>query len=227
MRLDARKVLVVAAHPDDEALGCGGTIARLAATGATVELLFVADGVGARGDGDDAGLSGRRAMGDRAAEILGARPPAYLDFPDNRLDGVDLLEIVSAIERHAAAPSAELVLTHFAGDLNVDHRICAQAVATAFRPLPGQTVREIWSFEVPSSTEWAFGLVGPAFAPSVFVDISAQLDTKLAALHAYHEEMRPFPHSRSYEAVKALALSRGASVGVGAAEAFSLVRSVC
>ncbi|MGZ8311957.1 MAG: PIG-L deacetylase family protein [Allosphingosinicella sp.] len=227
MRLDARSVLVVAAHPDDEALGCGGTIARLAASGAAVHLLFVADGVGARGPGHGEALERRRAMGDRAAAILGAAPPAYLDFPDNRLDGIDLLDVIRAIERHAAPLAPDLVLTHFAGDLNVDHRICAQAVVTAFRPTPGQSVGEIWGFEVASSTEWAFGAVGAPFVPALFVDISAQLPVKLAALEAYGEEMRPFPHPRSPEAIGALARVRGATAGVTAAEAFSLVRAVC
>lgn len=224
----ARSVLVVAAHPDDEALGCGGTIARLAAEGAEVHLLFLADGVGARGGQgpDPEALAARRRMGDEAARIMGAQAPLYLDFPDNRLDSVDLLDVVAEVERVARPIGPELVLTHFAGDLNIDHRIAAQAVLTAFRPTPGQSVGSIYSFEVPSSTEWAFGAAGQAFAPNLFLDISASLPAKLAALEAYGEEMRPFPHPRSAEAVEALARYRGASAGVDAAEAFLLLRMV-
>jgi LmbE family N-acetylglucosaminyl deacetylase len=224
----ARSALVVAAHPDDEALGCGGTIARLASEGAEVHLLFLADGVGARGgEGPDPdSLADRRRMGDEAARIMGAQAPVYLDFPDNRLDGVDLLDVVAEVERVVRTIRPELVITHFAGDLNVDHRIAAQAVLTAFRPTPGQSVRSIYSFEVPSSTEWAFGAAGQAFQPNLFVDISATLQAKLAALDAYGEEMRAFPHPRSAQAVKALAQYRGASAGVDAAEAFLLLRMV-
>jgi LmbE family N-acetylglucosaminyl deacetylase len=217
---------VVAAHPDDEALGCGATMARLAAEGTDVHVLFLADGVNSRptASEDEGGLDRRRRMGDRAAEILGVHPPVYLDLPDNRMDGIDLLDVVTAIERHADGLRPDLVLTHFAGDLNVDHRLCAQAVTTAFRPVAGQSVTALLSFEVPSSTEWAFGVTGAAFVPSVFVNVEASLPQKLAALDAYAEEMRPFPHPRSPEAVSALAQVRGSAAGVRAAEAFTVLR---
>lgn len=226
--MNPKRLFVVCAHPDDEALGCGGTIARFAAEGAEVDILFLADGVGSRDAGavEDGSLTRRRRMGDDAAAALGARAPTYLDFADNRLDGVDLLDVVAEIERVSRGREPDLVLTHFPGDLNVDHRICAQAVATAFRPTPGQSVRAIAGFEVPSSTEWAFGVAGNSFAPNLYVDISDFLPRKLAALDAYGEEMRPFPHPRSAENVTALARFRGASVGVAAAEAFSLLRMV-
>ena len=218
-------VLIVAAHPDDEALGCGGTMARIAAGGGDVHVLFLSDGVGARGVLSDEAVGRRRAMGDRAAKALGARPLAYLDLPDNRMDSVPLLDAVTAIERHAETIRPHTVFTHFPGDLNIDHRVCAQAVLTAFRPLPGQTVRTIYAFEIASSTEWAFGSVTPGFAPNVFFDISEHLRHKRAALEAYAEEMRPFPHARSIEAVEACARWRGAAAGLLAAEAFSLLRS--
>lgn len=220
-----QRLLVVAAHPDDEALGCGGTMARLAAQGVEVHSLFLSDGVTARREVADGALDERRAMGDLSAQLLGSRPPAYLDFPDNRLDSVDLVEVVMGIERHAGSIRPDAVFTHFAGDLNIDHRIGAQAVLTAFRPTPGQNVASIYSFEVASSTEWAFGAVGMEFVPNVFVDISAHLATKLEALKAYAGEMRDFPHPRSPEAIEALARWRGASVGLEAAEAFHLVRA--
>lgn len=226
MMLDAQTILVVAAHPDDEALGCGGTMARFAAQGAAAHVLFLSDGVNARGGVADGAVEERRRMGDRAAEVLGARPPAYLSFPDNRMDAVNLLDIVVAIERHASALRPDAIFTHYAHDLNIDHRRCAQAVVTAFRPMPGQPVRSIYGFEVASSTEWAFGAAGPEFAPNVYFDVSDHLQKKIAALHIYAEEMRPFPHPRSVGGVEALARWRGASVGVAAAEAFSLMRWV-
>lgn len=223
-----RSVLVVCAHPDDEVLGCGGTIARLVSEGADVRILFLADGVGSRDAGAlvDGSLGERRRMGDVAAEILGTEAPTYLDFPDNRLDGVTLLDVVQEIERFAGPLRPEMVLTHFPGDLNVDHQVCAQAVVTAFRPTPEQSVRAIYGFEVASSTEWAFGVAGQSFVPNVYFDISLHLPKKLDALGAYIEEMRGFPHARSLEAVAALARWRGATVGVDAAEAFVVLRMV-
>jgi LmbE family N-acetylglucosaminyl deacetylase len=222
-----RVALVVSAHPDDEALGCGGTIARLAAAGVEVHLAFLSDGVNARGDVVDAdSLGRRRRMGDEAAAILGARAPSYLDLPDNRLDSLDLLDVVVAVERITRRVDPDLVLTHSAADLNIDHRLCAQAVTTALRPMPGQRARALLSFEVASSTEWGFGTTGPQFTPDVFVDIEAYLAQKLTALDAYGEEMRAFPHPRSAEAIAALARWRGATAGVAAAEALQVVRVV-
>jgi len=216
-------VLVVAAHPDDEALGCGGAMARHAAEGRRVEVLFVADGVGARGP-DDAALARRRAAAREAARILGASPPRFLDFPDNRLDGVDLLDVVRAVEAAVREVGPRLVYTHHGGDLNVDHGVVHRAVLTACRPLPGSGVDGILAFETPSSTEWSSAAVGPAFAPTMFTDVAAHLDAKAAALAAYGEEMRAFPHPRSETAVRALAAVRGAAAGLEAAEAFEVVR---
>jgi LmbE family N-acetylglucosaminyl deacetylase len=221
--ISGKRILVVAAHPDDEALGCGGTIARLASQGSDVHLLFLADGENARGNAES--VAERQSMAATAAEALGAQPPICLEFPDNRLDSVDLLDLVQAIERHAASIRPEIVFTHFADDLNIDHRRCSQAVLTAFRPTPGQSVHSILAFEVPSSTEWQF-VVSEGFRPNAFVDISAQLQTKLSALGAYEKEMRAFPHARSVEAVEALARWRGATVGLPAAEAFMVVRTI-
>ena len=224
--IEANNVLVIAAHPDDEALGCGGTIARLSSTGSEVHVLFVADGVSSRETGESKALQDRREMAERAVLTLGAHPPSFLDFPDNRLDSVALLDVIQAIEAYAATVRADLVFTHSPGDLNVDHRLCSQAVLTAFRPAPGQSVRTVLAFEVPSSTEWSFGSMAPSFAGNLFLDISDYLAVKAAALRCYAEEMRNFPHSRSIEAVEALARWRGATVGVEAAEAFTVLRSV-
>lgn len=223
-----RIVLVVAAHADDEALGCGGTMARHAAMGDEVHVLFLADGVGAREGGaeQDAALSERRAAAKRAAAILGAQPPIFLDFPDNQLDTLPLLDITQAVESITGNLGPEIVYTHHAGDLNVDHRICNQAVLTAFRAFPGQSVRAIHGFEVCSSTEWAFASTRPAFVPTRYVDISTFVETKLAALDAYAMEMRPFPHARSSRTISALASWRGACVGCEAAEAFTTIREI-
>lgn len=214
-------VLVVAAHPDDEVLGCGGTMAGHAQRGDAVHVLFLADGETSRGAGAPAHRNPAAAA---AAMALGAREPVLLGLPDNRLDTVPLLDIVKHIEAEVARVRPQVVYTHHGADLNLDHVITHRAVLTACRPLPGTTVEAIHAFEVPSSTEWAPVQQAPAFAPNHFVDIAAVAAAKFRALRCYDGEMRPFPHARSYEAVEALAKWRGASVGVAMAEAFQTVR---
>ena len=225
----SKMVLVVAAHPDDEALGCGGTIAKLATAGATVCVAFIADGVSARMDSEAADsrkLTARRVAAGKACSLLGARAEFFGDFPDNRLDTVPLLSLAQCVEALIAKHRPDMLLTHHGGDLNVDHRLVHQAVVTACRPQPGSQVRTLVSFEVPSSTEWQPPGSGQAFAPNWFVDISDTLDKKLEALDAYAVEMRDWPHARSREAVQHLARWRGATVGVAAAEAFVLGRQI-
>jgi LmbE family N-acetylglucosaminyl deacetylase len=227
--MNPRTVLVVAAHADDEALGCGGTIARLARAGSAVHVAFLADGVSSRPDEparQAEALRSRRAAAEKACGILGVADMTYGVFPDNRMDSVPLLSVVQAIELLLARLRPETVITHHAGDLNVDHRRVHEAVAVACRPLPGASVRTLLAFEVASSTEWQPAGSGPAFAPNWFSDITATLDVKLAALDAYGAELRPWPHARSRAAVEHLARWRGATVGVAAAEAFMLGRHV-
>jgi LmbE family N-acetylglucosaminyl deacetylase len=221
-----RTVLVVAAHPDDEVLGCGGTLARLARAGTAVHVGFLADGVASRA-GTAAQTAGeRRAAAARAAQILGVQSVAHHGFPDNACDTVPLIEITKVVEQWIARLQPDTVLTHHAGDVNVDHRRAHEAVITACRPQPGRCVTRILCFEVPSSTEWQPPGSGVAFAPSLFVDIAAELAMKRRALEAYDVEMRPWPHSRSYEAVEHLARWRGATVGCEAAEAFMIARQI-
>ncbi len=227
-------VLVVAAHPDDEVLGCGGTLARHAKKGDMVHTILVADGVGSRltsGTPSDVAerekrCDARRVAARRAAAILAILEPKFLDFADQRLDTVALLDLTRSIEQDIAAIRPDIVYTHHYGDLNEDHRVVAQAVLTACRPLPGMRPYRLLAFETPSSTEWSAGQGFPAFEPTWFVDIADQLETKMRALEAYASEMRPFPHPRSYDAVKALTQWRGATVGLRAAEAFRLIREI-
>lgn len=218
-------VLAVVAHPDDEVLGAGGTLARHAAKGDAVHILFLADGVGARGD--DKAAAERRVKAARLAALaLRAREPHFLGLPDNRLDSLELLDVVQPIENVIRRIAPRTIYTHHAGDLNIDHGLCHRAVLTACRPLPGSTVLRIYAMEVVSSTEWSSPHSGNAFAPTHFVDISGTQVAKRRALEAYGEEMRPLPHPRSYEAVDALAILRGTSVGLQAAEAFMVVREI-
>ncbi len=226
----AQTILIVAAHPDDEVLGVGGAAARHAAAGDMVDTLILAEGATARGPQCDVEsmvgeVTRLREQAAASAEILGTQPPSFAGFPDNRMDGVDLLDIVKTVEQKVAELRPRIVYTHFGGDLNVDHRLAFQAVITACRPVPGSAVGAIYAFETVSSTEWAPAVDAP-FRPGRFVGISGQLDRKLAALRCYESEMRPPPHARSLEAVEALARMRGASVGLEAAEAFAVIREI-
>jgi LmbE family N-acetylglucosaminyl deacetylase len=222
-------VLVLGAHPDDEVLGCGGTMAKLAGEGRDVHIALVADGVGSRDRTSEraaAALERRRKAAREAARILGARTAAFGDFPDNRMDGVDLLDIIRHVEDLIAIHQPEIVLTHHAGDLNLDHRRLHEAVVTACRPQRGHSVRTLLFFEVPSSTEWQPPGSAAPFVPNWFVDISATFALKQKALRAYAMEMREWPHPRSFKGVEALARWRGATVGADAAEAFILGRNL-
>lgn len=222
-----KSVLILAAHPDDEVLGCGGTIAKLADQGAKIHVAFLADGVFSR-EGNaaarQAALEARRAAARQACEILGVTSSSFGDMPDNQLDTLALLDIVQPIEAMIDQRRPDAVFTHHAGDVNIDHRRLHEAVVTACRPQTGHPVRTLLFFEVPSSTEWQPPGSAPLFAPNWFIDISATLDRKMAALDAYSAEMRPWPHPRSRPGVEHLARWRGATVGVEAAEAFILGR---
>jgi LmbE family N-acetylglucosaminyl deacetylase len=219
-------VLVVAAHADDEALGCGGTVARHVAEGYIVHVVFMADGVTSRSGAERAELEARLSAAQRAQAILGVSHIHSLELPDNRMDSLPLLEVIQHLEPIVEELRPHLVYTHHHGDLNVDHRITHQAVMTACRPLPGHSVKEIRCFEVLSNTEWGAPAFAP-FEPNIFVDISAYLDVKQAALAAYQGEMRDVPHSRSAVHAEVLARHRGYCVGLQAAEAFALARRVC
>ncbi len=224
--MNENPILVVAAHPDDEVLGCGGYMARMAAQGRPIHVLILADGEMARSGAKDSDVAGRRKAAEAAAEILGVASLEILGFPDNRLDSVDLLDIVQKIEACVRRVAPSTVLTHHHGDVNIDHRIAHEATITACRPLPGSLVKELLFFEVASSTEWRPRNGGAsAFTPNVFVDITPYVERKRLALLAYEAELRSSPHPRSPDALDALAAWRGATVGVLRAEAFVLGRA--
>lgn len=223
-------ILVVAAHPDDEVLGCGSTIARLAQEGHHVYIAVLGEGITSRysqpHEADPSALESLRTQAHQAAEILGAKELFMHSLPDNRFDTVPLLDVVKIIEDLVGKLSPEVVYTHHNSDLNIDHVTVHRAVLTATRPVPGQPVRDVYAFEIASSTEWAFHSFEPAFKPNVFMDCSATIDTKICALEKYTGEVRAFPHPRSPEALRATARRWGSVVGVEYAEAFELIRSV-
>jgi LmbE family N-acetylglucosaminyl deacetylase len=222
-------VLVIAAHPDDEVLGAGGTICRLREQGREVHVAILGEGVTSRYDkrsDADRGLVAELEGRARAANAtLGVQSLSLHGFPDNRFDSVNLLDIVKVVEGLIGKYQPKTVLTHHIGDLNIDHQIAHRAVLTATRPLAGHCVRNVLTFEVPSSTEWAFSTPSP-FVPNVFLDIEASLEAKVAALACYESEVRTFPHPRSPEALRVIARRWASVVGGVAVEPFVLVRAL-
>ena len=223
-------VLIIAAHPDDEVLGCGGTIARLAREGHDVYIAILGQGVMSRYDdaSEEAG-SLIRALAEtsrKVAKLLRAKEVFTYDLPDNQFDTVPLLKIVKIIEDLIVKLQPEAVYTHHGGDLNVDHNLVHRATLTAARPIPGTMVKTVYAYEVASSTEWAFAGIDTAFRPNVFMDIADTLETKLKAISLYESESRTFPHPRSPEALRAGAQRWGCVVGREAVEAFELIRDV-
>jgi LmbE family N-acetylglucosaminyl deacetylase len=224
------KILVVAAHPDDEILGCGGTIRRLSREGHDVYIAILAEGMSSRyehrEDADPKQIKHLHGRAQQAADKVGAKELVLCKLPDNRLDTVPLLDVVKLVEELVVRFRPEVIYTHHPGDLNVDHGVVHRAVLTATRPMGGQCVLDVYAFEIPSSTEWAFQRLEPSFRPNVFVDITESLETKIAALACYDSETREFPHPRSSEALRAIATRWGSVVGLPAVEAFELIRSV-
>ena len=231
MLFDKKIILVVAAHPDDEVLGCGGSMAKWSKNGNDIHVLIMAEGATSRDEKRNRNakkkeLTNLSKSARKAGEILGVQSVNLLDYPDNRMDSVDFLEVVKSLEKYIRKYKPNVVVTHFANDLNIDHNIIHQAVVTACRPKPGFHVKRILSFEVPSATEWQSPLSQPNFVPNWFEDISDTLELKDKALDAYKNEMREWPHTRSIKAVEHLARWRGASAGCEAAESFMLVRNI-
>lgn len=226
----AHRVLVIAAHPDDEVLGCGGTIARYAGRGDEVHVAIMAEGITSRDDERDRSACGDElsALAKAAREAnrrLGVTNVTLGTLPDNRMDSLARLDVTKRLEQVIAEVKPDIVYTHHCGDVNIDHRRLHEAVVTACRPMPDtQVVRELLFFEVASSTEWQPPGSATPFVPNWFVDISHTLQTKLEALRIYESEMRPWPHARSVDAVTHQARWRGATIGVEAAEAFVLGR---
>ena len=223
-------ILVIAAHPVDEVLGCGGTLAKLAKEGHDVYIAILGEGITSRSEtreqADFRLIENLRGDSNQVAKLLGASDLLQYGLPDNRFDTLPLLDIIKLIESLVERVKPKVIYTHHQGDLNIDHAVLHRAVVTATRPVSKSLVHELYSFEVPSSTDWAYGQFCPVFKPNVFVDISVTLETKIQAMALYNSEVRPFPHPRSAEALIALARSRGSSAGVEASEAFELVRAI-
>ena len=217
------KILIIAAHPDDEILGCGGAISKFKDEN-YIEVLFMTNGVSSRGKNKKKIFERKKACYDLFKHLSLPRPTIF-DFPDNQMDKIPLLKIIKKIEKKIRSYKPDTIITHFSNCLNIDHRITYEAVITACRPVNNLSVKKILSFEIPSSTDWAV-FKGKNFQPNYFIDISKHIKNKINYIKYYKEELRNYPHSRSIPAIKALASMRGASCGVKYAEGFYLNRFV-
>jgi LmbE family N-acetylglucosaminyl deacetylase len=218
------KVLVVAAHPDDEILGVGGTVRKHVLAGDDVRLLIACEGVSMRYEEEHHQRVVAQAR--EAGKILGVADVLFGELPDQRLDTLPRVEVAAKIEEVVRAIDPQIVYTHFGGDVNHDHGVLFQAVQVATRPYSAPNVREVLAFETPSSTEWGAPAVQGAFVPQIFVDVSQTLEDKIRAFCRYEREVRPAPHPRSPESLRARAQTWGSVIGVAAAEVFMLVRAV-
>lgn len=223
-----KKILIVCAHPDDEVLGCGATISRLTKEGYKAYTLLLGEGITARDN--ERNIEKRkdeinkiRECAIKAGKIIGVEKVFVFGFPDNRFDAVPFLDIVKTIEKIKDEVSPDIVYTHHRNDLNIDHRITYGAALTACRPLSAETVKEIYSFEVPSSTQWNYPVI---FSPNFFMTVDKEINGKISALKCYKSEIGRFPHPRSEEAVRNNARHWGSVAGVDYAEAFEAIRII-
>jgi LmbE family N-acetylglucosaminyl deacetylase len=224
----SKRILLIAAHPDDEILGCGGTAARLAKEGHDVFTAILGEGVTSRDDSREpekreTELAHLKKQIHEANKVLCIKEVFTFDLPDNRFDSVDLLDVVKIVEKLKAQVKPDIVFTHYENDLNIDHRITFQAVQTAMRPMSNETVKELYSFEVHSSTEWNYPL---SFSPNCFFDISDTIETKVTAMEKYSTELKEYPHPRSLKGIRLAAENWGMKTGTGFAEAFKVIRLV-
>lgn len=224
------KVLVVAAHPDDEVLGAGGMMARHIAQGDDVAVLILGEGISSRYAKREMAkpqeLEALKRGAKKAMAALGVKKLTFGDFPDNRFDSVDLLDLVKCIEKVKKAFKPAIIYTHHDGDLNIDHALTARAVITATRPVRTETVKKIFAFEILSSSEWNFQRSATAFKPNCYFDISKYINRKVKAFSAYTSEEGGHLHPRSEEGIRLLAQYRGLQAGMKACEAFELVREI-
>lgn len=223
-----KKILIVAAHPDDEVLGCFGTVARLIQEGYEAYTLILGEGKTSRDDIRDAAnkkdeINILKNEIEEANALIGIKKVFIEHFPDNRFDSVDLLDIVKVVSNVKNEINPDIIFTHFANDLNIDHQITYQAVITATRPMENETVKEIYSFEILSSTEWNYPL---SFAPDTYFDISQTIDLKIDAMKCYQSELCTYPHPRSLEGIKLNSSYMGMRVGKKHVEAFKCVRAI-
>ena len=220
----ARRALVIAPHPDDEILGCGGTMVRLAAAGAEVHVAIMTKAAAPR-FGAEVSETGRREA-EMAHELLRVTSTRLYDFPAAELDAVPHAELNAALGELIATVAPDTVFIPFVGDVHLDHQLVFLSSMVAARPRSGLGPARVLSYETLSETNWYAPGLTPTFAPNVYVDISEALEPKIAAFKCYASQVKAAPDERSVEAIRALAILRGATVHRNAAEAFMLLREI-
>ena len=217
--IEKKNILIIAAHPDDEVIGMGGSIKLFAENQNKIFVLFLSTGVGSR-NFERQPAESRKESARLALKKLGCSEMYFGDFPDNQFDTVGVLSIAKFIEAHVDKFQPEIVFTNYYQDLNVDHRIASEATLVAVRPKPNTSVTNLYFYEVSSSTGWKFG--SQAFKPSYYIDILNSNLSKQMALREYRVEMDEFPSARSVQAIEYLNRYRGGAVGFTIAEAFEI-----
>ena len=218
-------VAAIMAHPDDEVLGCGGSLARLSRSGASVHIFILATGLTSRGPADAAALMALKDQARAAAARLGVATIDFADFPDNAMDSVSMLEIVKRVESFVNKIKPDLIFTHHNGDINIDHDLTQRAVMTATRALPKSKPVEVLACEVLSSTE--FGPANRRLQPHLYMRLTEEdMNAAIDALTCYENEIRDWPHPRSTKALEHQLRLRGAECGADAAEVFEVLRMV-
>lgn len=213
-------VLVIGAHPDDEVLGVGGTLAKHSALGDEVHILIITEGASHQYPNTDL-IEQKRREAKNCANRLGAKEVHFGDLPDMRLDDTPHVEINSVIEQTCSEVEPDIVYTHSRREINRDHIEVHDSTLVATRPTSG--ISTVLAYETPSSTDYSTNLNG--FTPNLFVDITDYIDTKIEAFEQYESEIRDYPHSRSVDALRSIAKTRGVASGSKAAEAFEILRS--
>ncbi|WP_421715468.1 PIG-L deacetylase family protein [Arcobacter arenosus] len=224
----SKKILIVAAHPDDEVLGCFGTVSKLIKEGYEAYTLILGEGKTSRDEKrlvenkkDEIKILNNEIQ--KANDVIGIKKVFVETFPDNRFDNVDLLDIIKVISKVKEVVKPDIIFTHYEHDLNIDHQITYKAVITATRPMENECVKEIYSFEILSSTEWNYPL---SFSPDTYYDISDTIDLKIEAMKEYRSELCEYPHPRSLEGIELNAKYQGMRIGKRYVEAFKSVRVI-
>lgn len=220
------KILIIAAHPDDEVLGCGATIAKFINKNYYGKTIILGEGLTSRKKVEKQELNHLKQNCIDANKHIGITNISFFDLPDNRFDSLPLHQIIRLVESEIMEYRPDIIFTHFGNDLNLDHRITFQAVLTACRPQPDFFNPTIYSFFIPSSTDWIDANSFQNFIPNIFVDVSNCIGKKLSALNCYSSEMKKYPHSRSIESVRIFSQYWGNRVGIKYCEPFILVRKI-
>ena len=219
-----KNILVIAPHPDDEVLGCGGTIAKFANEGNYVYVL-----VATRGTPrfyTDEKIQNVRQEALQAHKLLGVTETFFLDFPAPELDTIPMADLSTAFSKVMKEKNIEVLFLPHRGDIHNDHRVVFNAGLVASRPVGSYSVKEVYAYETLSETEWAAPFGDDAFIPTCFVNIEASIEAKKEALKCFNSQLKDFPNPRSLETIEALSIFRGSTVGFKNAEAFMIIRQI-